>query len=89
LYQNYPNPFNLSTIIAFQLPISRVVTLSIYDITGKEVMRLIENQRFAPGVHQVVWNGLNQNGKEVSSGIYLYELTAGSFREVKKMLFIQ
>lgn len=89
LYQNYPNPVNLLTIIAFQLPISQVVTLSIYDITGKEVMRLIENQQFAPGLHQVVWNGLNHNGKEVSSGIYLYEIHSKNFRRAKKMLIIE
>ena len=87
LYQNYPNPFNPSTTLAFQLFITQVITLSIYDINGKEVMRLIENQRFAPGLHQVVWNGLNHNGKEVSSGIYLYELKTRGFRQVKKMLY--
>jgi hypothetical protein len=89
LYQNYPNPFNLSTIIAFQLPRSRVVTLSIYDITGKEVKTLVNNQQYAPGEHEIKWDGLTDTGKEVSSGIYLYELTTSRFRQAKKMLYVK
>lgn len=89
LYQNYPNPFNSTTSIGFRLQKADFVSLSIYDITGKEVMRLIENQWFAPGLHQVVWNGLNHNRKEVSSGIYLYEIRLKDFRAVKKMLIIK
>ncbi len=89
LYQNYPNPFNSTTSIGFGLQKADLVSLSIYDITGKEVMRLIENQRFSPGLHQVVWNGLNHTGKEVSSGIYLYEIRSKNFRRAKKMLMIE
>jgi hypothetical protein len=89
LYQNYPNPFNGLTKIRFQLPKRSQISLTIYDITGKEVIHLIQNQSYAPSEHEINWNGLNNEAKEVSSGIYLYELTAGSFREVKKMLFIK
>jgi hypothetical protein len=89
LSQNYPNPFNNSTRLPFQLAKRGHISLTIYDIAGKEVIRLINNQVYAPGAHEIVWDGLNNERKEVSSGIYLYELTAGSFREVKKMLFIK
>ncbi len=85
----YPNPFNSSTQVSFYLPKRTNVTLTIYDITGKEVIRLIDNRFFVPGKHEILWNGVNQAGKEVSSGIYLYELKAGDFKQVKKMLLIQ
>jgi len=89
LYQNYPNPFNGSTIIRFHLSARKRVLLTIYDITGKEVMRLINNRFYAPGEHTVKWNGVTKQGKEVSSGIYLYELRSGDFKQVKKMLLIK
>jgi hypothetical protein len=89
LEQNYPNPFNGSTTIRFRLPTRNRVILTIYDLTGKEVMRLINDQFYAPGDHTINWNGLTQTGKEVSSGIYLYVLQAGSRREVRKMLLIK
>ncbi len=96
LQQNYPNPFNGSTIIRFRLPTQGRVSVTIYNITGKEVMRLINNQNYAPGAHEINWNGLDKFGKEVSSGIYFYELrvTAASqgvriFKQTKKMLLIK
>lgn len=89
LYQNYPNPFNSSTRLRFQLAERCRISLIIYDITGKEVIRLINNQVNAPGTHEVMWNGLNNKRKEVSSGIYFYELRGGGFKQIKKMVFIQ
>jgi flagellar hook assembly protein FlgD len=89
LQQNYPNPFNGSTTIRFQLPTRNQVLLTIYDITGKEVITLINNQNYSPGKHQVSWTAKNQTGKEVSSGIYLYALQVGARREVRKMLLIK
>jgi hypothetical protein len=89
LHQNYPNPFNSTTLIRFDLSKRALINLTIYDITGKEVVRLIKNQVYAPGLYQIIWKGINQNGKEVSSGIYLYELTAEKFKQVKKMLLIK
>ncbi|RMG32224.1 MAG: T9SS C-terminal target domain-containing protein, partial [Methanobacteriota archaeon] len=85
LEQNYPNPFNGSTIIRFRLPGRNPVSLTIYDVTGKEVIGLIDNQVYAPGEHSIKWNGRTNNGKEVSSGIYFYELRAEGFKQVKKM----
>jgi ligand-binding sensor domain-containing protein len=70
LSQNYPNPFNSSTIFRYELPSEGQIQLFIYDLMGKEVINLINEPQIA-GLHQVVWNGTNNNGKEVSSGIYL------------------
>ncbi|MCB9070368.1 MAG: T9SS type A sorting domain-containing protein [Calditrichae bacterium] len=96
LHQNYPNPFNGTTRIRFQLPAQGIVTLTIYDILGKEVARLIDQKLYAPDNYETVWNGANQNGKEVSSGIYFYEVNIVSpmeqrevFRQINKMLLIR
>jgi photosystem II stability/assembly factor-like uncharacterized protein len=84
LLQNSPNPFNPSTIIKFYIPNTSDVTIRIYDILGREVTTLI-NQQTTAGYHNVYWNGKNSRGENVSSGVYLYRLTAGSFSETKKM----
>lgn len=89
LFQNYPNPFNSTTAIKFNLLKRDLIHLTIYDITGKEVVSLVRNQVYAPGEHQVIWNGINQSGEEASSGIYFYELRGKKFREAKKMLYLQ
>ncbi len=89
LMQNYPNPFNSSTQINFYLPKRKSISLIIYDITGKEVMRLINDQIYTPGEHTIKWTGLNNDGKEVSSGIYFYELRAEGHRQINKMLLIK
>jgi len=89
LLQNYPNPFNGFTRLRFQLPQYSRISLTIFDITGKEVKTLIRNREYPPGEHEIAWNGANQAGKEVSSGIYLYELRMGDFKQVKKMLLVR
>jgi len=89
LAQNYPNPFNSGTKINFILLKRERISLKIHDLTGKEVITLINNQNYSPGKHQVSWTATNQTGKEVSSGIYLYVLQAGTRREARKMLLIK
>jgi hypothetical protein len=89
LYQNFPNPFNNTTQIEFHLPQRLQISLMIYDITGKEVITLINNQHYAPGRHSIKWNGRTNNGKEVTSGLYFYVLKSGDNREVKKLLIIK
>ena len=84
LLQNSPNPFNPSTTIKFYTPNTSDVTIKIYDILGKEVATLI-NQQTTAGYHIVYWNGKDNRGENVASGIYLYRLTAGNFSETKKM----
>ncbi len=83
LYDNYPNPFNPSTVITYQIASAGRVTLKIYDVLGREVATLAEGQK-APGKYDVRFDAGN-----LSSGVYLYALTAGSFSQMKKMLLIK
>ncbi len=88
LMQNSPNPFNPSTAIKFFIPDNSNVTIKIYDMLGREVTTLI-NQQSTAGYHIVYWNGRDSYGRDAASGVYLYRLTAGSFSETKKMLMMR
>jgi hypothetical protein len=77
LNQNYPNPFNPSTTISFSLPENSSVELDIYNIKGQKVRSLLDDQR-DKGSYSIVWNGKNDNGNSVSSGIYFYKLEANN-----------
>ncbi len=96
LSQNYPNPFNPSTIINYSLPAGRQelpmnsnVTLRIYDILGREVITLVNEQKPA-GTYSIQWNGTNSAGVQVGSGIYFYQLkTNNGFVETKKMMLLR
>jgi hypothetical protein len=88
LEQNYPNPFNPSTTIHYQLPKTTQVVLKIYNIFGQEVRTLI-NARQPAGVSTVVWDGWDESGKEVSSGIYIYRLQAGEVVQSRKLSFVR
>ena len=79
LEQNYPNPFNPTTIIRFGVPERSNVVLKIYDILGSEVATLV-NENLSAGSYKFNFDALN-----LASGVYLYELKAGNFREIKKM----
>ncbi|MBN1482922.1 T9SS C-terminal target domain-containing protein [candidate division KSB1 bacterium] len=83
LFQNYPNPFNPTTDIKYQLPENSRVTLSIHNILGQEVVRLVDKNQQA-GYYTVHWDG-----KDVATGMYLYRIQAGDFIQVKKMLLLQ
>ena len=83
LQQNYPNPFNPSTTIEFTLPKSEYVELKVYNILGKEVTTLV-SKRLNQGNHTYIFDG-----KNLASGIYYYQLVAGDFREVKKMILLK
>ncbi|HTX19250.1 MAG TPA: T9SS type A sorting domain-containing protein [Bacteroidota bacterium] len=88
LEQNYPNPFNPSTTIKFDLPKDAQVVLKVYDVLGREVRTLV-NARVAAGYQQVVWDGRNELGGHVASGMYIYRITAGTFTSVKKMMMLK
>jgi subtilisin family serine protease len=88
LERNYPNPFNPETEIRFQLSASRFVEISIYNALGQKIRSLVGNQLEA-GHHTVRWNGRDSNGVDVSSGIYLYQMTAGDFSDIKKMTLLR
>lgn len=86
--QNYPNPFNPETVIQFQLPEAANVLVRVFDILGQEVLTIADRE-FQAGSHSVHWDGRNENSQLVSTGLYFYEVRAGNFREVMKMLFLQ
>jgi len=88
LNQNFPNPFNPSTVINFSIANRGLVRLEVFDILGKLVTTLA-NQDMAAGEYRVVWEGTDANGAKVSSGIYFYRIQAGSFNSVRKMLLIK
>lgn len=85
---NYPNPFNPSTTIEFQLPEAAHVSLVIYNMLGQKVRSLV-NQRMEPGYYRRVWDGRDDRGIRVSSGVYIYRFTAGTFIRVRKMVLLK
>lgn len=85
LENNYPNPFNPTTTIRFGLPVAQQVSIKIYSITGSTVKTLADDY-LSEGYHQVIWDGLNESGNKVASGIYIYEMRTKDKRFIKKML---
>ncbi|MCI0556108.1 MAG: T9SS type A sorting domain-containing protein [Anaerolineae bacterium] len=88
LFQNYPNPFNSETQIRYRIKNRSFVKLSIYDITGKEVIELLSSFQ-SPGEYHINWNGKHKNGGNAPSGIYFIQLEAKSFTQIRKMLIIR
>ncbi len=88
LNQNYPNPFNPSTKIDYQVATTGFVSLKVYDVIGNEIALLVGDVK-KPGKYEVMWDGKNYNGKDVSSGIYLYKLETGNYSLTKKMGLIR
>ncbi|MFA6617674.1 MAG: FG-GAP-like repeat-containing protein [Candidatus Neomarinimicrobiota bacterium] len=89
LHQNYPNPFNPTTMIEFDLPEVSDVSLVIYDITGRQVRTLINESAVQAGYKGVTWNGRDNMGNGVATGMYIYRLQAGDNVDVKKMTFMK
>jgi len=89
LDQNYPNPFNSSTSIHFEIGKPSAVNLKIYDIRGNEIKSLIANKQMLPGGYNVSWNGKNETNQEVSSGIYLLEMSVDQYRQVRKIALLR
>jgi len=85
LFQNYPNPFNPSTMIRFSLPEAADVSLTVYDISGKKVVELVNSQH-QPGNYSYTWNGKNEFGGIVASGVYLCTVKAGNNIQTVKMI---
>jgi hypothetical protein len=88
LNQNIPNPFNPSTQIMYAVPEAGNVTLEVYNILGQQIVTLVDGEH-QPGFYSVEWNGRDEKGQSVASGIYLYRLKAGDFVESKKMMLIK
>ncbi|MDG1753702.1 MAG: FG-GAP-like repeat-containing protein [Rhodothermales bacterium] len=89
LEQNYPNPFNPTTSIRFELPRDKAVSLTIFDVSGRIVKTLVDNQQMAEGAHEMQWDGTNDAGASVASGTYLYRLSFGNFAHTKTMVLLK
>ncbi len=88
LHQNYPNPFNPSTEIRFEIPTARDVQLRIYNQLGQTVRTLVDN-RMKAGTYALEWDGQDQMGRSVASGVYFYNLEAGDFNQIRKMTLVK
>lgn len=89
LQQNYPNPFNPETTISFDLSTESMVTLTVYSMTGQMVRTLVSDRAMGAGQYKSVWDGRDENGAKVGSGVYFYQLNAGDFTAKKKMTLLQ
>ncbi len=89
LVSNYPNPFNPTTTIEFSLPERSIVKVEIFDILGRKVSTLINNQELNTGMQRLVWNGKNDNGVQMVSGAYLYRISSDKYSVTKKMMLIK
>ena len=87
LFQPIPNPFHQKTLITFTLPASHSISLKIYDVAGRLVRTLLEEEKEA-GIYMIPWDGRRANGERVSSGIYFYRLTAREFVATRKLVII-
>jgi len=88
LHQNYPNPFNPVTTLRYNLPETGLVTITIYDMLGRQVKTLINRTKDA-GYRSVIWDATNDYGKPVSAGIYLYQIQVGEYIQTKKMVLLK
>jgi hypothetical protein len=89
LIGNYPNPFNPTTDIRFSLATDSPVSLNIYNLRGERVRSLGDQKTLSAGEHVLTWSGTDDNGRPASSGVYIYELRAGKFTSVKKMIMLK
>lgn len=88
LFPNYPNPFNPLTTIRYQVPHETLVRITIYNLLGQEIRTLTHEHRQA-GIHQVQWDGRNEHGNRMSSGVYWLQMEAGQFRKELKLLLLK
>ena len=92
LAQNYPNPFNPVTTIEYNVANSSFVTLEVYDVMGRLVKTLVDNQWTVAGQtsgYSINWNGVDDRGQRVSAGLYIYRLQSGSMTTTKKMILLK
>ncbi len=88
LNQNYPNPFNPSTTMQFDVARRAFVRIEIYNILGQQVKTLV-NEEMAPGTYTVIWNGVNDAGEQVSSGVYLCNMKTDGYNQTVKMMMLR
>ena len=88
LSRNYPNPFNPTTTIDYSIPEAGNVELVIFNMAGQKVRTLVSEKQDA-AYYKVVWDGRNENGESVASGLYFYRLASGNFNKIEKMTLIK
>ncbi|MDP6820055.1 MAG: T9SS type A sorting domain-containing protein, partial [Candidatus Marinimicrobia bacterium] len=88
MHQNYPNPFNPVTQIRYDLPEDSYVSITIYDIMGRNIKSLVNTDQTA-GYRSIRWNATNDLGEPVSAGMYIYMIQAGEFRQTRKMVLLK
>ena len=88
LHQNYPNPFNPVTNISYNIPSQEKVKLKVYNVLGQQIRVLIDEKQKA-GRYTIQWNGLNEKGLSVTSGVYFYIINAGEYTEIRKMMLLR
>jgi len=88
LFKNYPNPFNPQTVLSYQLPHEDAVNISVYNLLGQKVKTLVDREHIA-GSYKLVWDGRDNSGNKVPSGIYIYKMEAKGFSATKKMLLLK
>ncbi len=88
LRQNYPNPFNPTTVIEYALPKTSEVKIRIYNILGQKVRNLVDGLQ-EPGYKMIYWDGKDDGGNELSSGVYFYRIEAGNFVKCRKMTVLK
>jgi hypothetical protein len=88
LYNSYPNPFNPTTTLRYDLPEDALVNVTIYDIMGRQVSKLVSSRQTA-GYRSIQWDATNNAGQPVSAGVYLYRIEAGEFRQTRKMVLLK
>jgi len=88
LKQNYPNPFNPTTTIRFDVPKSSTVAIQIYNVLGKKLKTIIDNE-FLPGSYKIIWDGKDSKGNQLVSGAYFIRMAAGDFVTVRKILLLK
>ena len=88
IFQNYPNPFNPTTTISYDLPEQSLVKLTVFDIRGQEI-KMLHNADKPPGNYEVQWSGMDQQGNQVSTGVYFARLQAGDYSKTIKMVYLR
>jgi len=88
LFQNHPNPFNPTTRISYSIPEKSHVSIKIFSLTGREINTLVYKEQPA-GMYDVTWTAMDRSGQPVSSGIYICQLNAGNYTEIRKMLLVR
>jgi hypothetical protein len=88
LHLNYPNPFNPSTVVSFTVPEKEKVSVRVYDVSGRFV-RTLTDKTFDPGTHSITWDGTNEGGRHVGSGVYFCRMDAAGFSKTRKLVLIR